>query len=157
MRANAGSTSVRPVLRLMALMGMFLGKSLSNAARSCTGPSTQPAVATWKAVAETLSEGLSGIPQTAVTAMIVGGLLGVLLSVLERRVSGKYLTLLPSGATVGLAFVIPASTSITLFLGALFGALLYRFVKHWAQRFLLSLAAGLVAGESLYGVIAVWF
>lgn len=116
-----------------------------------------PAVATWKAVAETLSQGLSGIPQTAVTAMLIGGVLGVALSLLERRVSARYLVLVPSGATVGLAFVIPASTSITIFLGALFAALVSRFAKHWAQRFLLSLAAGLVAGESLYGVIAVWF
>jgi uncharacterized oligopeptide transporter (OPT) family protein len=27
----------------------------------------------------------------------------------------------------------------------------------WAARFLLSAAAGLVAGESLFGVVSVWF
>ncbi|MGB3020920.1 MAG: OPT/YSL family transporter, partial [Methyloceanibacter sp.] len=62
----------------------------------------------------------------------------------------------PSGASLGLAFVIPASTSMTLFLGALAAAFLNRVAPNWSARFLLSLAAGLVAGESLYGVIAVW-
>jgi uncharacterized oligopeptide transporter (OPT) family protein len=116
-----------------------------------------PAVATWKAVAEALSGGLSSIPETAVVAMSVAAPLGVMLALVERRLSGPALALLPSGSTLGLAFVVPASTSITLFLGALGGAVLHRLAPHWAARFLMSLAAGLVAGESLFGVVAVWF
>jgi len=115
-----------------------------------------PAVATWKAVAEALGGGLSGIPDTAIVAMAIGGALGVALALVERRVSGAKLTWIPSGATLGLAFVIPASTSVTLFVGALLGTLLQRIAPGWAARFLLSIAAGLVAGESLFGVIAVW-
>jgi uncharacterized oligopeptide transporter (OPT) family protein len=65
--------------------------------------------------------------------------------------------LVPSGSTVGLAFVIPAGTSMTLFLGALLANVAHRLVPRWASRFLLSLAAGLVAGESLYGVASLWF
>jgi len=116
-----------------------------------------PAVATWKAVAETLSVGLSGIPQSALIAMGIAGILGVALALIERRVSGHRLVLVPSGATVGLAFVIPAGTSITLFLGAALASLLHWLAPHWAARFLLSAAAGLVAGESLFGVVSVWF
>jgi uncharacterized oligopeptide transporter (OPT) family protein len=115
-----------------------------------------PAVATWKAVAETLSVGLSGIPESAVVAMCVTAPLGVLLALLERRLRGRALTWLPSGATLGLAFVVPASTSITLFLGALGGAALRKAAPGWSARFLMSAAAGLVAGESLFGVVAVW-
>jgi len=115
-----------------------------------------PAVATWKAVAEALSGGLAGIPESAVVAMSIAAPLGVVLALLERRLSGPALTLLPSGTTLGLAFVVPASTSITLFLGALLGAGLYRLAPGFAARFLLSAAAGLVAGESLFGVVAVW-
>jgi uncharacterized oligopeptide transporter (OPT) family protein len=62
-----------------------------------------PAVATWKAVAETLSHGLSGIPDTAVVAMLVGGVLGVLLALVEARAPAKYVQWLPSGATAGLS------------------------------------------------------
>ena len=130
-----------------------------------TDPATQlltpewpaPAVATWKAVAETLSHGLQGIPSSALVAMAIAGVLGIVLALAERRVSGTRLILVPSGATLGLAFVIPASTSITLFLGAAIAAGLYRLVPSWSARFLLSVAAGLVAGESLYGVVSVWF
>ena len=130
-----------------------------------TDPATQlltpdwpaPAVATWKAVAETLSVGLSGIPSSALIAMSIAGVFGIALALIERRVTGRRLLLIPSGATLGLAFVIPAGTSITLFLGAALAAVLHRLAPAWSARFLLSAAAGLVAGESLYGVIAVWF
>jgi len=116
-----------------------------------------PAVATWKAVAETLAVGLSGIAPSALIAMAISGVLGVVLALVERRVTGRWLLLIPSGATVGLAFVIPAGTSITLFLGALLASVAHWLAPRWASRFLLSLAAGLVAGESLYGVASVWF
>jgi uncharacterized oligopeptide transporter (OPT) family protein len=130
-----------------------------------TDPATQlltpewpaPAVATWKAVAETLSVGLSGIPRSALVAMAIAGVLGVVLALIERRITGHRLLLVPSGATLGLAFVIPAGTSITLFLGAALASLLHWLAPGWSARFLLSAAAGLVAGESLYGVVAVLF
>lgn len=116
-----------------------------------------PAVATWKAVAETLGVGLSGIPQSALMAMAIAGVLGIVLALIERRFDGHRLLLVPSGATVGLAFVIPAGTSITLFLGAALASLLHWLAPRFAARFLLSAAAGLVAGESLFGVVSVWF
>jgi len=114
-------------------------------------------VATWKAVAETLSVGLSGIPHSALIAMAIAGALGIVLALAERRLTGRHLLLVPSGATVGLAFVIPAGMSFTLFLGAALASVLHRLAPRWAARFLLSAAAGLVAGESLFGVVSVWF
>jgi uncharacterized oligopeptide transporter (OPT) family protein len=116
-----------------------------------------PAVATWKAVAETLSAGLDSVPVSALWAMLVASLVGAVLAVLERRLRPALLRWVPSGASLGLAFVVPASTSITLFLGALLGALLSRLAPGWSRVYLLSVAAGLVAGESLFGVAAVWF
>jgi uncharacterized oligopeptide transporter (OPT) family protein len=116
-----------------------------------------PAVATWKAVAEALSGGLQGIPGTALVAMAIAAPAGIALALLEQRLRPERLAWVPSGTTVGLAFVVPAATSMTLFFGAALGALLHRFVPRWSARFLLSMAAGLVAGESLYGVAAVWF
>lgn len=135
---------------------VYLSLIADPAAQLLTPEWPAPAVATWKAVAETLSQGLQGIPTSALVAMAVAAPCGVALALAERRVTGHWLLLLPSGATLGLAFVIPAGTSITLFLGALAASVLNRIAPTWAARFLLSLAAGLVAGESLYGVIAVW-
>jgi uncharacterized oligopeptide transporter (OPT) family protein len=116
-----------------------------------------PAVATWKAVADSLTHGLGSIPPSAMFAMAIAAVFGIVLALLERRIRGPRLVWLPSGTTLGLAFVMPAGISITLFLGALLAAILHRFAPHWSARFLLSIAAGLVAGESLYGVIRVWF
>ena len=116
-----------------------------------------PAVAVWKAVAEALSQGLDGIAPSALWAMSVGAVLGVVLAVLERLLDAKRLIFVPSGAALGLAFVIPASTSLMLFAGAGLAAIAHKFAPKWAARFLLSVAAGLVAGESLFGVASVWF
>ncbi|MGH6867096.1 MAG: OPT/YSL family transporter [Methyloceanibacter sp.] len=115
-----------------------------------------PAVATWKAVADALGSGISGVPPSALAAMGIAGVCGVALALIERRVSDRRLLLVPSGAAFGLAFVIPAGTSITLFLGALGASILHRLAPNWSSSFLLSAAAGFVAGESLFGVFAVW-
>ncbi len=142
-----------------SLVGSFVYLTLipDPATQLFTAEWPAPAVATWKAVAETLSVGLSGIAPSALTAMGIAGVLGVLLALVERRVTGGRLLMVPSGATFGLAFVIPASTSMMLFSGAALASLAYRFAPAFAARFLLSLAAGLVAGESLFGVVSVWF
>ncbi len=108
-----------------------------------------PAVATWKAVAEVLQQGLSALPPGTPIAMAVAAPLGMAAAWLARGAVGRWL---PSAPALGLAFVIPASNSITLCLGAVLAALLQRRVPVWAQRFLLAIAAGLVAGESLAGV-----
>ena len=76
----------------------------------------------------------------------------VLTAVLCVILAFPYTRALPSAPALGLAFVIPAWNSISLFLGALAGALLARAAPGWAPRRTTSLAAGLVAGESLVGV-----
>lgn len=116
-----------------------------------------PAVATWKAVAEALGGGLSGIETSALIAMALAAPIGIALALLERKIDPRHLLFVPSGATLGLAFVIPASTSMMLALGAVLASLLHRIAPRFAARFVLAIAAGLVAGESLFGVVSVWF
>ncbi|WP_283711229.1 OPT family oligopeptide transporter [Pseudoalteromonas prydzensis] len=111
-----------------------------------------PAVVTWKAVAETLKVGLSAIPDHARLAMLAGMLVGLLLTILERIVASKYAYLLPSGPALGLAFVIPASISVSMFFGATIAWLLGYFALSWSQRFIIAIASGFVAGESIAGV-----
>jgi uncharacterized oligopeptide transporter (OPT) family protein len=60
---------------------------------------------------------------------------------------------LPNMPALGLAMVIPASISITMFLGSLVGALVERYWPGIAERFLIAAASGLIAGESLTGVV----
>lgn len=116
-----------------------------------------PAVATWKAVAEVLSGGIDAIPEGAVPAMGIAGVAGIALALGERLLPVRWARLLPSGPALGLAFVIPAWNSISLFLGALLALAIRAVAPHWAERKTLGLAAGLVAGESLIGVgVAFW-
>ena len=111
-----------------------------------------PAVATWKAVAEVLAAGFQAIPDGAVAAMVIAGGAGAALVVAERMLPPRLSRYLPSAPAIGLAFVIPAWNSISLFLGGLAALIISRFFPNWAEKRLTALAAGLVAGESLAGV-----
>jgi uncharacterized oligopeptide transporter (OPT) family protein len=108
-----------------------------------------PAVATWKAVAETFSQGLGALPESALWAVAIAGGVGVLGAWLQHRFDPKWLPSLPA---VGLAMVIPASLSITMFFGSLVARVLAHYRPSIAQRFVIASASGLIAGESLTGV-----
>lgn len=108
-----------------------------------------PAVATWKIVAETLSLGIASVPPSALWAVAVAGGVGVAAALIEHRRCPGWL---PSMPALGLAMVIPASLSITLFLGSLVAKALERWRPTLAQRFVIAAASGLIAGESLTGV-----
>ncbi|MFC4347967.1 OPT family oligopeptide transporter [Kordiimonas lipolytica] len=113
-----------------------------------------PAVLTWKIVAETLQQGMSSIPFHAQVAMAVGGILGILLALTERFGPRKLVKYLPAAPAIGLAFVIPASISIAMSFGAVLAFCLQKYVHAWSSRFLIAAASGLVAGESITGVIS---
>ncbi len=111
-----------------------------------------PAVLQWKAVAEAFTKGLDSIPSTALWAALWAGLAGILLAILEKTVPKRAAKWIPSPASIGLAFVLPAHYSLSMFLGAFAGVVSGKFAKAWTARFLIVLAAGLIAGESLVGV-----
>lgn len=112
-----------------------------------------PAVITWKAVAETMNIGLDVIPMHARIAMVIGALIGICFAIIERFCANeKWMKYLPSAPAIGLAFVIPASISITMCFGAMVGVLLQHFAFTWTQRFLIAIASGFVAGESVAGI-----
>ncbi len=109
-----------------------------------------PAVATWKAVAETLGDGLDAMPPSALWAVAIGGGMGAVGAWLQHRFAPAWMPNIPA---FGLAMVIPASISMTMFLGSLVGRALERHVPSLAQRYLIAAASGLIAGESLAGVV----
>jgi len=113
-----------------------------------------PAVATWKAVAEALSYGLASIPLSARWAMLGGGIAGLVLGLLELAMPPARSRYLPSAVALGLAFVIPASISLIMALGAVLARLFTAGFPSLAARFVVAAAAGLVAGESIVGVAA---
>jgi uncharacterized oligopeptide transporter (OPT) family protein len=113
-----------------------------------------PAVATWKAVAEALGGGPDALAGETRLAMVAGALVGLPLGVLEALLPPARLRWLPSSAALGLAFVIPASVSLMMSLGALLAWLLAVRSRQLAERFVIVAAAGLVAGESIAGIAA---
>lgn len=111
-----------------------------------------PAVAQWKAVAEIFMKGLESMPAGALPAMAIGAAAGFVLAVVEKLAPAKAKMWVPSPASIGLAMVIPAFNSISMFLGAILALFAKRVAPKWTARFLIVLAAGIIAGESLTGV-----
>lgn len=111
-----------------------------------------PAAAAWKAVAEIFMRGLGALPPGTLAGMIWAGLAGIVLAILEKTLPKRTAVWVPSPASLGLAFVIPAYNSLSLCLGAVAATLLQRRFPTWSGRFLIVLASGIIAGESLTGV-----
>lgn len=112
-----------------------------------------PAVAQWKAVAELFREGFDKMPKGAIQAIWWGGAIGMVLAILEKVVPKKARPYMPSAASIGLAMVIPAFYSISFFLGGVLALIASRVAPKWSARFVIVIAAGLIAGESLAGII----
>ncbi|MCA9242715.1 MAG: OPT/YSL family transporter [Phycisphaerales bacterium] len=116
-----------------------------------------PAVAQWKAVAEIFSVGFEAVPAGAPTAMLIAAIAGVLLPVLDRTVPNAWRRWMLSPASLGLALIVPASYSLTIFAGGFAAMLVSRVSKKWTARFLIAVCTGLVVGDSLTGVsFGVW-
>lgn len=111
-----------------------------------------PAVAAWKAVAEIFMSGIEAMPAGAINAIFIAGAAGIALAVAEKTLPKKWARWTPSPAAMGLAAVIPAWNSISMFFGAVVALLVTKYAETWSERFLIVLASGLIAGESLTGV-----
>jgi len=116
------------------------------------GSEAMPATSavTWKATAEAVHGGLASLPKSGPPAAAIGIALGTILTLLGRTRLARFL---PSPTALGIAFLMPASLTITIFLGATAAALFRRRWPRTAEESLTSAAAGGVAGESIMGVI----
>lgn len=108
----------------------------------------------WPAVAEVLSKGLDTIPGGAGPAVAASILIGILLAVLEAIVPEKMRVYVPSASSLGFAFIIPPFISLAMFLGAMSRVVAEKIRPVWSHKYLIVIAAGLVAGESLAGILS---
>ena len=104
---------------------------------------------TWKATAEGIAGGLATLPKYGPLAAGVGVVLGTVLTLLGRTRLGRFV---PSPTAMGIAALMPASLTITMFLGAVVAALFRRRWPEVADTAFSSAAAGGIAGESIMGV-----
>jgi uncharacterized oligopeptide transporter (OPT) family protein len=111
-----------------------------------------PSALVWMGVAKVLSQGLGSLPPSAVQAIIVAFIAGVLIVIVDR-VFPKASPYTPSPAALGIALTIPASTSFAMFLGAFIVWILERKAPQWNSTYTIPIASGCIAGESIMGVI----
>lgn len=111
-----------------------------------------PAAQVWAAVAKLLAAGVHSLHPTAQLGMLIGGTLGLLLPILERLLP-KARPYIPSATGLGLAMVIPFFNSLAMFIGATVALLLEKKKPVFADRYIIPVSSGLIAGESLMGIV----
>ncbi|MBI5756980.1 MAG: OPT/YSL family transporter, partial [Planctomycetales bacterium] len=116
-----------------------------------------PSAKVWAGVAEMLAKGFGALPQGALPAMLVGGAIGVLLTLAEEFLPKKYRPWIPSPTGLGIAGVIPAFNAMSMFLGSLAAWILSKTNAKADEEYTIPVSSGLIAGESLMGVaIILW-
>jgi putative OPT family oligopeptide transporter len=137
----AGSLFVVPAYRLLIPTADVLGTDAWPA----------PGAQTWKSVAELMAKGLGSMHPSAQIALVTGAVLGIVL-VLAEKAFPKAKPYIPSATGLGLAFTTPAYNTISMFVGALIALVLETRRKDLADRTLVPVSSGLIAGESLMAV-----
>jgi OPT family oligopeptide transporter len=111
-----------------------------------------PSCTVWAGVSKAFSDGLGALSPAARTAMGIGLVLGVALALLERFAPKPLKPYVPSPSGLGLSMVIPGSNAIAMFIGGLGAEIFRRTKRALAERFIVPIASGFIAGESLMGV-----
>ncbi len=110
-----------------------------------------PSAQVWAKVAELLKDGFAALHPTAQLGMAIGCLIGILIPILEKKLP-KYKNFIPSATGLGLAMVLPFYNSLSMFIGALIVYILEKKAKKTADDYVVPVASGVIAGESLVGV-----
>jgi len=103
----------------------------------------------WAGFAEILSKGAGALPPGALHALVVGALIGIILTVLEYR-KVKWV---PSPTGVGIGMLVPASVVLVMFLGSVFERIWHRIHPRSNEPYMVPLASGLIAGEAIIAVL----
>lgn len=141
---------------IASVMGYFL---LVPNARVLIGEGDKPPVfpapsaQQWKAVAELFKVGLSNLHPMAQQAIVVGVMVGVALALIESLGPRKLKGWLPSATGLGLGLLLPFYSSFAMLLGALVARGYQKKSPAQAERFTVPVASGVIAGESIMGVI----
>ncbi|MGE0549056.1 MAG: OPT family oligopeptide transporter [Kofleriaceae bacterium] len=111
-----------------------------------------PSCLVWAGVSQVFADGLAALDSSKKLAIGIGLTLGVTLAVLEKVASAKVKRVIPSPNALGLAMVIPASNAIAMFLGSAIAEILRRKRPAIAGDYVVPVASGFIAGESLAGI-----
>lgn len=116
-----------------------------------------PAATIWKAVAEVLTGGIGKLEISAQWAALFGAVLGVVLEIIRIATKKRFPL---SGVGIGLAFVIPFNTCLSMFLGAFLfwlAGLKWKDTKKMVNKIFVQnlepICAGVIAGGALMGIL----
>jgi putative OPT family oligopeptide transporter len=107
-----------------------------------------PSTNMWKAVAEALSLGIQYIPVTARWGILIGGVLGIALALIDHFYP-KAKRFTPSAMGLGLSWVVPFANCFSFFIGALIAWVWTHRYRASAELYVVPVASGAIAGESL--------
>jgi uncharacterized oligopeptide transporter (OPT) family protein len=129
---------------------------VADPARLGTEQLPAPAAKVWAGVAEMMAKGFEALPAGALTAALVGGALGIVITLAEEFTPQKYRKWIPSATGLGIAGVVPAFNSISMFVGALIAWQVARHKPAIDEVYTIPVSSGLIAGESLMGVAIIF-
>ena len=105
----------------------------------------------WVGFAKLLSQGIGVLHPSALWALGIAIVLGVLFTVLEQK--KEWRSFVPSPTGMGIGMLMPASAIATMFAGALVDWFARRRDPVGVDGWMLPLASGLIAGEALVAII----
>jgi len=111
-----------------------------------------PAAQAWKAVAEVFRTGLENMHPMHQQAIIWGLILGAVMVISELMLP-KLKQFLPSATGIGLGLILPFQYPFSMLLGAIIASSWTRGSKETAEAYLVPVAAGVIAGVSIMGVL----
>jgi uncharacterized oligopeptide transporter (OPT) family protein len=112
-----------------------------------------PSCLVWAGVSKAFAGGVGALDRSSQAAIVVGLLLGVSLALLEKLAPKRLTPYLPSPSGLGIAMVIPGSNALAMFLGAAIAEVMRRKRPKAAARLVVPVSSGLIAGESLMGIV----
>jgi OPT family oligopeptide transporter len=112
-----------------------------------------PSCVVWAGVSKAFAGGISALERSAQIAIVIGLVLGTLLALLEKLAPKNARRWLPSPSGLGIAMVIPGSNCIAMFLGSAIAEVLRRRKPKLAETYVVPVSSGLIAGESLMGIV----
>jgi uncharacterized oligopeptide transporter (OPT) family protein len=111
------------------------------------GGLTSPISVKWAGFAELLSKGFGALPESALWALMVGLMIGAILTVLESN--SRIGKLVPSPTAIGLGMLIPAYAVIPMLLGGITQFVWKRLSPKTEDIYAVPLASGFITGEAL--------
>jgi OPT family oligopeptide transporter len=111
-----------------------------------------PSCVVWAGVSSAFSNGIDSLTHGQKLGIAIGGVIGITLTILEKFAPKTAKPYIPSPNGLGIAMVIPGSNAIAMFLGSAIAEIMRRRQR---EGIVVPIASGLIAGESLIGVLIV--